>query len=70
MSDTKFYLQQLRSEECACGKWTKVKMSFCARCYFSLPRDMQRDLYQRMGNGYEEAVDAAVSYLKEEGILE
>lgn len=61
--DTNFYWDELFSEECFCGKNKKSKMSFCYSCYRSLPRSMQRDLYRRMGDGYEEAYDDAVTWL-------
>jgi hypothetical protein len=70
MSDIKFYLQELNSEECACGAWKKPKLSFCFACYHALPKDMQRDLYSRLGDGYENAYDEAISWLKEEGRIE
>jgi hypothetical protein len=70
MSDFKFYLQELNSEECACGAWKKKRLSFCYTCYRALSKDMQKDLYQRMGEGYEEAYDDAIRWLREEGRLE
>ena len=61
--DTQFYLEELKSEECFCGKTKKSGMSFCYKCYSSLSKDMQRDLYQRIGDGYGEAYDKAVEWL-------
>jgi len=63
MSDIKFYISELRSDECQCGGFKMPGRSFCYKCYTSLPRDMRRDLYQKMWDGYEEAYDAAVHYL-------
>lgn len=68
-SDVKWYLKELRSNECLCGYYKKPGKSFCYRCYSRLPQDMQRSLYQRIGNGYEEALDEAVKYL-ELGLVE
>ena len=65
MSDFKFYLQELNSEECRCGSWKKKRMSFCYICYRKLPKDTQKELYQRMGVGYEEAYDDACIFLEE-----
>ena len=65
MSDFKFYIQELNSEECRCSAWKKRGMSFCYVCYHKLPDDMQKDLYQRMGQGYEEAYDSACRWLEE-----
>jgi len=58
-----FYIKELLSEECACGKEKKSGFSFCYRCYKSLPNVMRRDLYQRVHEGYEEAYDNALEYL-------
>jgi hypothetical protein len=63
MSDTKFYIKELMSDECQCGRLKQHRRSFCYKCYTSLPKHMQRDLYQRMGDGYEEAYDEAVHWL-------
>jgi hypothetical protein len=49
IKDFKFYATELKSEECFCGKTKKPRMSFCYRCYKSLPGDMQKDLYQPLG---------------------
>jgi len=61
--DFRFYASELKSDECQCGRTKKPKMSFCYICYKSLPADMQKALYQRIGDGYEEAYDEAVVYL-------
>ena len=69
MSDFKFYLQELNGEECACGAWKRKRYSFCYACYHALPKDIKDDLWQRMSEGYEEAYDDAVSWLKDDGRL-
>jgi hypothetical protein len=51
---------------CHCDRRKKKRMSFCATCYHRLPREMKGALYQRAGQGYEEAYDAAVKYLEGE----
>jgi len=63
MGDIKFYIKELNSDECQCGKPKKPGRSLCYKCYSSLPRDMQRDLYRSMWDGYGEALDAAIHYL-------
>lgn len=63
MSEIKFYISELGSDECQCGRSKMPGRSFCYKCYTSLSRDMRRDLYQKVGDGYEEAHDAAVHYL-------
>jgi len=60
------YHKMLMSDECYCGRSKKRSYSFCFNCYQSLPNNMQKDLYQRMGDGYEEAYEAAVEYLERE----
>lgn len=62
-TDWKFYLDELKSEECICGMPKPSGRSFCYHCYKSLPRHMQRALYQRIGDGYEEAYEEAVEWL-------
>jgi len=62
--DSIFLLKELKSNECACGKYKKEGMSFCYNCYQGLPDDMQKALYNRFGLGYEQAYDDAVGWLK------
>ncbi len=64
LNDSVFLLKELKSNECACGNNKKEGMSFCYSCYSSLPDDIQKDLYKRFGNGYEEAYNFAVGWLK------
>ncbi|MHA2065065.1 MAG: hypothetical protein ACXABY_11880 [Candidatus Thorarchaeota archaeon] len=69
-NETKFYYEALSSEQCVCEAWKKKRYSFCYSCYHALPLDMRNDLWQKMGEGYQEAYDAAISWLKEEGRIE
>ena len=55
----------LASEECRCGKTKVARQTFCRWCYAILPREMQRALYARIGQGYEQAFAAAVDFLDE-----
>lgn len=66
IKDRTFYIEMLKSDECLCGKAKKPKNTFCYKCYKSLPAKMQKDLYRMMGDGYEEAVDAACIHLQQE----
>lgn len=61
--DVRFYLDELKSDECQCGRPKRPRNSLCFRCYKDLPEDMKKDLWQPIGAGYEEAYDAAVHYL-------
>lgn len=57
-------IESLRSPVCpACANTKKVRQSFCGGCYGSLPRLVKKDLYQLIGNGYEDAFDAAMAHL-------
>jgi len=61
--DWKFYVEELQSDECACGRAKKPGFSFCYTCYRTLPFDLQRALYKRVREGYEAAYDAAYGRL-------
>jgi len=61
--DTQFYIKELRSEECFCGRAKKSGMSFCYKCYKSLPKDMQKALYLSIWQGYGLEYDKAVEWL-------
>lgn len=62
MGDCKRYLDKLKSKECRCGRWKREGVSFCARCYWSLPEHLRVALYRPIGQGYEEAYEAAVRF--------
>ncbi len=53
--------------ECECGASKPRKHAFCRPCYMSLPPELRQALYQRVGNGYEGAYEAAVKRLSETG---
>ncbi len=61
--DLKFYITELKSDECQCGRSKKPGLSFCPRCFYLLPPYMRTDLYQKIGHGYEESYDLAVKFL-------
>lgn len=64
------YVESLASATCPCCKASKKDgHTFCNRCYWRLPRDHQVAIYRRLGDGYIEAVDAAMEYLKTKRIL-
>lgn len=51
-------LQMLRilgGTQCACGKKKGEKMSHCRKCYYQLNPEERKALYNRVGEGYEEA---------------
>lgn len=54
----------LNSDLCpACGGSKAPAQTFCYRDYRRLPKAMQMALYNRLGNGYEAAVRAAMQRL-------
>jgi hypothetical protein len=60
--------RSLASTVCpACGQWKKPRQTLCGKDYASIPRRLQKALYNRVGAGYEEAVESA---MKELGITE
>jgi len=63
MKSTREMVDELRGTKCICGKPKKSKRTFCFACYHSLPASLQKDLYNRIGEGYEQAYDASVAYL-------
>lgn len=57
-------LASLMSTVCpACGQEKHVRNTLCRKHYYSLPGDMRKALYHRLGAGYEEAVAAALEFL-------
>lgn len=62
--DTKFYIDELISEECQCGGEKKSRKSFCWQCFNALPMELQRRIYLPMHKGYEEAYEEAVAHLE------
>lgn len=68
MPDSAELVRSLMSEQCPCCKGPKIKRNtFCQRCYFNLGRGLRNALYQRVGEGYEEAFEAACLLLIRKG---
>ena len=63
MSQTKDLIEELRGMWCRCGCRKQSRKTFCGRCFYSLTKEHQAALYQRIGEGYEEAYQAAVEVL-------
>ena len=61
--DQQKLVEDLVSRDCLCGNTKKPRMSFCQKCYFKLPRPMRNLLYNRIGDGYEEAWESACKEL-------
>ena len=63
-------VEELMGPTCQCGRGKRPKQSFCKECFGMLPKEQQMALYRRIGNGYESAHAAAVSYLKAAGVCQ
>ena len=60
-------VRSLRMTVCpVCGKVKRPAQTFCYRDYRNLPREMQLALYNRLGEGYAEAVVKALNFLEVE----
>ena len=65
-TDLKFYLENLKSDECMCGKEKRPNYSFCYKCYSALPKDMKDPLWKKIGSGYEKGFEEAFIHLQSE----
>jgi hypothetical protein len=63
--DKLWYIREFRGNECTCGKTKKPGSAFCYTCFSKLPYTYRMATYQRMGEGYEEAYEDAVQWLRE-----
>jgi hypothetical protein len=63
--DVLWYMQELKSNGCACDHTKTPGRSFCFYCYSALPNELQRALYKPMGREYAEAYEEACKYLEE-----
>lgn len=61
--DQAFILDEIKSDECQCGKPKQPGRAFCFRCYGELPDELRRGLYLRAGTGLVEAYEEAFKYL-------
>lgn len=57
-------VSSIRSRHCpACTAQKQVNKSVCSGCWAKLTSDAQRALYNRIGDGYEEAFENAMKSL-------
>lgn len=54
----------LRATHCQCGHRKSYGHAVCGRCYWALPADLKRDLYLRVGHGFEAHYQRALGLLK------
>lgn len=47
-----------------CGGTKRSRMSHCRSCYLALPPAMRQALYQRFGEGYEQAWRDSIDFLR------
>lgn len=65
---TQDLVRSLMSDVCpTCGGVKRPRNTLCGGCYRKLPEDLKRNLYRRVGHGYEEAVAASLRAL---GVME
>lgn len=57
-------VRELEGRKCFCGAKKNSMNTFCPKHYFSLSKPMREALYNRVGQGYEEAYAAARHFLK------
>lgn len=61
----KVLVWSLRSNLCpACKGLKRAHNTLCPPCYRSLPYGLRNALYDRLGQGYREAIQAALAHLK------
>lgn len=63
-AEPKFYKQVLASNECQCGEKKKPGWALCWSCFQSLPQEVKKGLYQKVGAGFEQAYELAIVELK------
>lgn len=54
---------RFESSKCICGKWKGNRTAFCKPCYFSLPKQMQSNLWLNWNKGFIPAYLEAEEYL-------
>jgi hypothetical protein len=59
-----FYVEALKREACVCGRQKRSGLVFCNRCFNGLPRDLRKRLWQRLGEGFEDAYEEALAMVE------
>jgi len=62
--DRLFYIRNLRSDKCLCGRRKQSGFVFCPTCFRNLPGDLREALYRPAGKGFEEACEEALVWLQ------
>lgn len=63
-------IHELNGKQCRCNRPKQKRKTFCAGCYYTLPDEKRKALYNRIGEGYEEAYQDAVDYLTDKGRID
>jgi hypothetical protein len=66
MIDIADLMRELAGTTCRCGRPKRRRETFCRDCYYRLGPPQRRALYALVGEGYEEAYEAAVASLSSE----
>ena len=67
MHDKLTLIRSLTSELCpACGGKKKARQTLCLKDYRALPKELRNRLWYEVGDGYEEAVQDALTFLEVE----
>jgi hypothetical protein len=56
-------VRELRSSNCRCGSEKESGHTFCRTCYYRLQPGLRKALYRRLGEGYQQAYEAASKVL-------
>ncbi len=56
-------ISRLADPRCRCGGEKRRKEALCGGCYYALPTWLRRDMYRRLGQGFELAYATAVLWL-------
>lgn len=63
--DTRELIAELQGTVCRCGGTKQAGNTFCRGCFYSLPKPLRGALYRRVGQGYEQAYQAAAAALSQ-----
>ena len=59
-------VKELAGTTCRCGAEKEAHKTLCRGCYYRLPKGLRNALYRLLGEGYEEAYEAAARFLDED----
>lgn len=70
VAEFSFYVDQLRSEQCYCGRPKRYGYPFCYGCYTALPQGLMERVAVRLPEGFDLAFEEAVKELEYQGRIE